>query len=181
MAKKIHIDLSAKSIDSAIKMLEQYKASLQPKTQQFLKELADVGIQAAKSNTSAVLGQHITYTKQVTTSSGKKCVVKLIGRDDGTMTSTWYVSETQTKTAPVSALLMAEVGSGKYANTTYNIPDSGRGTFPGQTHAWEDRWSYKDETGWHTTSGIQPTYPIHNAALAMRTQIESIAKRVFGT
>lgn len=181
MGKKLQVRLNSQSIKQAIAELEQYKSEVPSKMERFLKELADVGIKAATTNTDSVLGAHITYTKKVITKGGNECVISMIGRDDGTMTSSWYVSDTEVKTVPVSAILMAEVGSGKYASTEYNIPSSGRGTFPEQRHAWEDQWHYKDETGWHTTSGIQPTHPMHSAALAMRAQIEAIGKKVFGS
>ena len=62
----------------------------------------------------------------------------------------------------------------------------GQGTFPGQTHAFEDSWWYKewDENGkgeWKRGRGVTPTHPMYHAKMKMYEQIYNVARKVFRT
>ena len=58
----------------------------------------------------------------------------------------------------------------------------GVGTFPGQTHAFqEEGWWFKDEETdkWIHSYGVQATMPMYNASIEMRQKVTEIAKEVF--
>ncbi len=87
----------------------------------------------------------------------------------------WYHNEV--RQAIVSPSLMAEYGSGQFA------VDGWRGTFPGQTHAWQDSWywtSYPDNK-FHRSSGEKPTRPMHTAYVRLQDMsfVSSVIERVF--
>ena len=86
------------------------------------------------------------------------------------------------QTAEVNVLAMAEFGSGKLAKVLFDIGGVGRGTFPGQTHAFDDEgWSWKEigTDRWHHSVGVEPTHPMYNAYIHMLEQIDAIAQEVF--
>lgn len=180
--KKLAISLNTKSIESAIKELEKYKSSIQIKNKLFVERLLDVGITIAQQNVGN-FGKHITFSKEV---KGSTHAIGFLIATDEPITVEWIVSEDgDTKTAEVSPLLMAEFGSGKLAEVLFKISGVGRGTFPGQTHAFEDTWSFKkkDKSGndrWFTSSGVAPTHPMYFADMEMIEQIDKIAREVFG-
>ncbi len=191
--KKLAISLNTKSIESAIKELEKYKSSIQIKNKLFVERLLDVGITIAQQNVGN-FGKHITFSKEV---KGSTHAIGFLIATDEPITVEWIVSEDgDTKTAEVSPLLMAEFGSGKLAEVLFKISGVGRGTFPGQTHAFEDTWSFKkkvkkkskkkgesgkeEKTRWFTSSGVAPTHPMYFADMEMIEQIDKIAREVFG-
>lgn len=52
MSEQIEITLSKKSVENAIKQLQQYKTKFQKKLEQFVRELANAGIPVIDSNMS---------------------------------------------------------------------------------------------------------------------------------
>ena len=90
------------------------------------------------------------------------------------------------KTAVLSPILLAEFGSASYAEVLFDVEGVGQGTFPGQTHAFEDSWWYKewDENGkgeWKRGFGVTPTHPMYHAEMKMYEQVYNIARKVFRT
>ena len=80
---------------------------------------------------------------------------------------------------------MAEFGSGHLAEVLFDIAGVGQGTFPGQTHAFDDVWHWKewrdDHTGeWHHSKGFRPTHPMYQAEMDMIKEVVNIAKEVYG-
>ena len=57
----------------------------------------------------------------------------------------------------------------------------GVGTFPGQTHAFEDMWWYWDEDKqeWKPTHGIKATMPMYSAYMEIIQNVVKVAKEVF--
>ena len=59
----------------------------------------------------------------------------------------------------------------------------GVGTFPDQTHAFQDQgWYYMDVSGeWHHSYGVKATMPMYNADIEMILNLRKIAKEVFSS
>lgn len=178
--KQLSISLDSKSINNAIKQLKDYKTSLQSKTKELISRLIDEGIEVAEQNTGGY-GKYIKFSKNV---KGRYSVVGfLIAEDSSKIIAEWDYKGDK-KTAELSPLLLSEFGSATMAEVLFDIAGVGQGTFPGQTHAFESRWWYKewteDGTGeWKLGHGVQPTHPMHEADMAMLQKVEEIAREVF--
>lgn len=172
---KINIKLDTRSVKMAIRNIKLYKRQFDEKCILFVQRLADEGIEVAKLNTGKYK-PYITFSKEVT---GSNNVV--IGRLIGVGTSVERIRNKQVIFA--DPLLLAEFGSGWEARVLDNVSDVGQGTFPGQKHAEDPQgWWYVDvETGESVHSfGEEPTFPMHNAALAMILAVNRVAREVFG-
>ena len=178
--KQLTITLNSKSIGNAIKELKAYKASLPIKTEQFVNKLIDEGIRVAKQNTGGY-GNYISFSKDV--KGGTRTIGFLIASDSHKIIAEWDYFGTR-KTAELSPLLMSEFGSATVAEVLFDLTGVGQGTFPGQTHANEPTWWYKewqeDHKGeWKQGHGIKPTHPMYNADMEMLQRAEEIAREVF--
>lgn len=180
---KLKIELNQKSISHAIGELKRYRESLATKNEIFVRRLLDEGIRVAKENTGGY-GRLISFSKDG--HGGLKTVGYMVA-DSRPITAEWAVKDENgnevKKTAEVSPLLMAEFGSGPMAEVLFDIAGVGQGTFPGQTHAFETSWWYKDwETKeWHQAFGIRPKHPMHKAEMAMIERVQEIAREVFNS
>lgn len=182
---KRKVSLGTDEISNLVKEVENYRDSLNKRCVLFLQLLAEEGITVAerrKGNWTSLV-----FTKTIRqTASGAS----------GTMDGYGPIQIVQWQTLngirseELSPILMAEFGSGQYASDARNranksyapIVGAGRGTFPNQTHANEDSWSWMDLNGeWHTSSGLRPTMPMYYAARKMRAQIRRIGRRAFRT
>ena len=57
----------------------------------------------------------------------------------------------------------------------------GVGSFPGQTHALNDYWWYRDKDGrLRFSQGTEAAMPMYKASVEIISQIELIAREVFG-
>lgn len=183
MKRKVSLDTD--EIDALIKDIEAYRDSLSAKCVIFLERLADEGITIAERHVGP--WTQIAFVRTV-----------IPHRDGAVGMMTGYapiqIIEWQfynsIKSAELSPILMAEFGSGQYASDARGrvnqhyaaMVGAGRGTFPGQTHATEDSWRWKDLNGdWHQSSGLRPEMPMYYAARRMRRQIERIGRQVFRT
>lgn len=178
MARKtIKIDLfDGKSLQRAIKQIEAYRDDLPRKCQEICRRLAEEGVKVADVAINSVpIGKTITLTTDINPSKmGCRAIMKMTGR------------ETRTEDGRIFyTALGIEFGSGIYYNKTANPKSSefgmGVGTFPGQTHAFEDKWYYLGDDGeWHASHGTQASMPMYKASVEMRKKIDSIVKEVFG-
>lgn len=180
--KKLKCDLSTASINAIVNELVSYNNSLPSKCRQFVDLLTDVGIKVAYQN----VGQYRNYLmfSKTINSESTGCTAILIGQNVSRFISEWLVKNEQgqeeIKRAEVSPILMAEFGSGFRSQNAHNSTNW-QGTFPGQTHAFEGSWSWKDLNGiWHYSTGESPTMPIYKAHLSMYSDIRRIARQVFG-
>ena len=172
---KINIKLDTRSVKMAIRNIKRYQQQLDEKCALFVQRLADEGITVAKLN-AGEYGHYITFSKEVTNSNHKA-----IGRLIAVGTSIERIRKGQVILA--DPLLLAEFGSGWEARVLDKVGEVGQGTFPGQTHAFDPQgWWYVDaETGESVHSfGEEPTFPMHNAALAMILAVNRVAREVFG-
>lgn len=182
MSKKISMTLSRDSIQNAIKEIQQYKSDLNRKCELLCKRLAEEGISAANAYIAkAPLGKTIVVQSKIAPEkSGCKAMIVATGQ---TKQTEGY--------APFNTLLAVEFGSGIFYNADGN-PKAGElgfgvGTFPDQTHAFDDGWFYPtdntDEDGkiiWAYTHGVAATMPMYHAGQDIRQKIMAIAKEVFG-
>ena len=181
MPKTITMTLSQSSIQNAIKELRQYQNDLDRKCEIFCQRLAELGIQTAKENTGN-FGKYISFTYEVKDRT-KGCKAVMVATNTGIIHSEWQTKE-GVKSADVSPILMCEFGGGIHHNPVAN-PKAGElgfgvGTFPGQTHAFEDGWWYPGDDGeWHYTHGVKATMPMYNASTEMLLNILKIAREVF--
>ena len=105
MSKKvISMSLSQKSIQNAIKELNQYKSDVLRKTQEYVSRLSELGIQTSKNNVGN-FGRYITFSKELEPNKyGCKAIV--LATQTGTIVSRWQTKD-GIKSADVSPLLMA--------------------------------------------------------------------------
>lgn len=177
---KLDISLNSRSLNHAIGELKRYRESLAVKNETFVRRLLDVGIEMAEQNVGGY-GKYIQFYKEG--KGGIRTVGFLIG--EGKPITVEWDFKGEKKTAEVDLLLMSEFGSAQFAEVLFDISGVGQGTFPGQTHAFDKAWSYKewqdDHKGkWHRTSGTKPTHPMYKADMEMMQQVVQIAKEVFG-
>ena len=177
MARKtIKIDLfDGKSLQQAIKQIEAYRDDLPRKCQEICRRLAEEGVRVADAAINSVpIGKTITLTTDINPSKmGCQAIMKMTGR------------ETRTEDGRVFYTALAiEFGAGIYYNSNTNPKSAefgmGVGTFPGQTHAFQDGWYYLGNDGnWHYSHGVQASMPMYKASVALRQKIDSIIKDVF--
>lgn len=178
MARKtINIDLfDGESLEQAIKQIERYRDDLPRKCQEICRRLAEEGVRVADAAINSVpIGKTITLTTDINPSKmGCKAIMKMTGRETRTEDGRIFFS-----------VLAIEFGAGIYYNPTANPKSSefgmGVGTFPGQTHAFQDGWYYLGNDGeWHYSHGIQASMPMYKASVEMKQKIDTIVKEVFG-
>ena len=177
MARKtIKIDLfDGKSLQQAIKQIEAYRDDLPRKCQEICRRLSEEGVRVADTAINSVpIGKTITLTTNINPSKmGCQAIMKMTGR------------ETRTEDGRVFYTALAiEFGAGIYYNSNSNPKSSefgmGVGTFPGQTHAFQDGWYYLGNDGnWHYSHGVQASMPMYKASVTLRQKIDSIIKDVF--
>ena len=179
MAKKVFkADLSVKGIEALKNQLLQYKDSLPIKCEKLVSRLLQSGVEVSQARINeSPLGKYVTVTTNI---SADKMGCK------GILLAKGAVKE-QDGYAPFSILLAIEFGAGVHFNPTPNPIISsefpyGVGTFPGQTHAYEDMWWYLDENTqeWKPTHGVKATMPMYNADMEIIKNVVKFAKEVFG-
>ena len=179
MAKKVFkADLSVKGIEALKSQLLQYKDSLPIKCEKLVSRLLQSGVEVSQSKIiESPLGKYVTVTTNI---SADKMGCK------GILLAKGAVKE-QEGYAPFSILLAIEFGAGIHYNPTPNPLISsefpyGVGTFPGQTHAYEDMWFYWDENTqeWKPTHGVKATMPMYNADMEIIQNVVKFAKEAFG-
>ena len=168
--KKINIDLSVKSVKQAIKELETYRDSMKDKNKQFVERLALLGI--------PVIQEAIAFSQS---KDSNKNVDKEIIIEHSDSVSARAVLRIQGED-----VLFFEFGSGIHHNKT-DPPHAekwgyGVGTYPGQTHAFdEDGWYYRDAAGLHHTYGTEATMPMLKAGKEIISKIRQIAREVYAS
>ena len=179
MAKKVFkSDLSVKGIEALKRQLLQYKDSLSIKCEELVSRLLQSGVTVSQTKISeSPLGKYVTVTTNI---SADKMGCKGILLAKGAV-------KDQEGYAPFSILLAIEFGAGIHFNPTPNpligseFP-YGVGTFPGQTHAYQDMWFYWDENTqeWKPTHGVKATMPMYSADMEIIQNVVKYAKEVFG-
>ena len=178
MAKKVFkADLSVNGIEDLKSQLLQYKDDLPTKCKKLVSRLLESGLSVANARVGeSPLGKYVTVTTNISVDNmGCKGILLAKGA----------VKE-QEGYAPFSILLAIEFGAGIHFNPTPNpligseFP-YGVGTFPGQTHAYQDMWWYWDENTqeWKPTHGVKATMPMYSADMEIIQNVVKFAKEVF--
>jgi len=174
---KINLFDGGKSLEEAIRQIEQYRDELPRKAQQLCQRLAEEGVKVANVAINSVpVGKTITLTTDINPSKmGCQAIMKMTGR------------ETRTEDGRVFYTALAiEFSAGvRYANTASPRASDfgmGTGTFPDAKHSWDiEGWYYLGDDGnWHHSFGVQASHPLYSASMEMRQKIDSIVKEVFG-
>ena len=168
--------LSISSIEQLKKELNSYRNTFTQKCRILVDRLIGNGIDIAQIKVSeSPLGKYITLRAEVdNVSSG--AVGSIIG-----VGAIKQADEYE----DFNILLAVEFGAGIHHNAKANPKAAelgfGVGTFPGQTHAFQDSWWYwdaKDEK-WKRTYGIKATMPMYSAFLEMYKIAQQTAIEVF--
>lgn len=174
---KINLFDDGKSLQEAIRQIEQYRDELPRKAQQLCQRLAEEGVKVADVAINSVpIGRTITLTTDINPSKmGCQAIMKMTGR------------ETRTEDGRIFYTALAiEFSAGvRYANTASPRASDfgmGTGTFPDAKHSWDmEGWYYLGNDGnWHHSFGVQASHPLYSASMEMRQKIDSIVKEVFG-
>ena len=159
MVKKITVDLSAKSIDSAIKEVRKYKAWVLEKEKELRLRLATLGASVASIRFSTAI---YNGTNDVT--------VRV--EDDGSMATIFAEGE---------SVAFIEFGAG--AKYGYGHPQAGEfgvgpGTYPDGKGNWDNPKGWYIPGGEHTY-GNPPAQAMYSAVQVITEQVTMIAKEVF--
>lgn len=183
---KIGFRLDTAEIARAVRQIKAYRTRTEEKARELVSRLADEGISVGMANRGEY-GAKITFSKKLNPiKSG--CQALMLGTS-APLKVQWR-SRGGVREADIMPILMAEFGSGPSASDATGQPNAdkakelgmGQGTFPGQTHAFEESWTWQDLDGhWHESSGVDPTMPMFKAAMQMRRNIQKIAKAVFAS
>ena len=169
MAKTIKMNLSAGSIQNAVKELQRYKADLMRKQQVFIDRLSKVGLNVVQQTMESIppdeKGSY--YTEIMNNSRGDivGAAIRLSG----------------------DKILFLEFSAGiTYGTDTYPTPAGdkyGMGTYPGKGH-WDDPdgWWWVDDNGEkHHSYGNRAYMPMYHAEEAIILSVRQIAKEVFSS
>ena len=168
---RINIELSQKSIQSAIKQIENYRDKLIRKNREFVKRLGEVGIPVIDSNIAVAAGDsdktHDAYIKINSFGDYAQATLIVSGKD----------------------LLFIEFGAGVHYNGAVGSSPHPLGASKGYTigsygkgNGSKDVWYYYADTGEIVKSqGTQATMPVYKAGVEMRQQMLKIAKEVFSS
>lgn len=171
------------SFNDSLRPLIEYQNTLDQKVRLALDTLTREGISMAVVRCGN-FGPGIRFYRQQGIDSLGNHEMYLVGEDASKIISRWWKGG-HIEEAEVSPLLMAEFGSGSFAdgiNQHENQPSGvGRGTFPGQTHAFQSIWFWKDADDGElkSSSGIAPTQPMLRARNTMVLTYVRIFREVF--
>lgn len=175
MPTKIKMRLCVEDVEKAIKEVKAYEGRLITKCNVLCGKLADMGLVVARAKIGeAPLGKYVHLNIKY---EHKKSSCKAILFATG--------DKINTPTGTIGTLLMVEFGAGIHYNHAENPKASefgmGVGTYPGQTHAFqEEGWYYMDESGqWHHTYGVKATMPMYNADMEILMNIHKVAREIF--
>lgn len=178
MAKRtININLfDSKSIQNAIKTVEQCRDNLPEKCREICRRLSEIGEKTALvAINESPQGKAVTLRVDISPSK-MGCQAMIIGTGK---------TVTDDKGRAYNLLLGIEFGSGITYNPTENPLASdfgmGVGTFPDQVHAFDrGGWMYLGQDGeWHHSYGVKATMPFYKAMNSIRQNLDKVVKEVF--
>lgn len=175
--KTIAVNLfDSKSIQNAIKQIEQYRDDLPRKCQEICRRLCEIGQHTALlAINESPQGKAVTLRMDIDPSK-TGCKAMLIGTGK---------TVTDERGRTYNLLLGIEFGSGIRYNPTENPMASefgmGVGTFPDQSHAFDrNGWMYLGKDGnWHHSYGIKATMPFYKAMTEIQRNVNDVVKDVF--
>ena len=167
-------DLSTEGIQSIISQLENYAYIQLPEiADTIVRRLAEIGIKVAEYSVYGDWRQLIEFRYEPLGEGDGE----LVGQDISVVHRIWYTKGGAVKgEADISPLLMSEYGAGPYALQGH------RGTFPDQTHAFQQEWFWYDASGTKHSSEedyhIIATQPMYRAMVVMMQKAKKVAKEV---
>lgn len=178
--KPIYISLTRKGdISKGVKLLKEFKKSLIDKSEEFIRRLAELGVESARMTLATGQGD-----------SSRNARFSIIFNIEGetvegilSITSDPNILEDGRIYYPH---LGWEFGAGIHFNNGNANPHAhelgmGVGSFPKQKNALNDQWWYRDNNGsLRLSQGTEATMPMYKASLKMMQSIESIAREVYG-
>lgn len=168
--RKMKAVLSTKSLRQLSNEFKTYVNTLDLKCERLIERLTAEGIKVVDQNMASFKGD----------SSRSYSTYVSIHRVPNKSVSATLVVENED-------ILFIEFGAGIHYNNSKVKNEKaaelgyGVGSYPGQTHAFNDKgWWYTDEAGNSIHSyGTEATMPVHKAYKAMVEQVIDIAKEVF--
>ncbi|MCD7724292.1 MAG: hypothetical protein LUI12_01845 [Clostridiales bacterium] len=177
--KKYNVDiLSAKSIERLKNDLLNYQKSLQDKTDEFVKRLAEVGIPVV--NAKMAEANFTVDEKGIVSGSDTNHNAYVRLQSFGTYSQATLIVEG-------AELLFIEFGSGVHYNGAAGTSPNPKGQEFGYTigsygkgHGKQDTWGYIDDSGALVlTHGTKATMPVYSASLEIIDKYKKVAKEVF--
>ena len=168
--------LSSKSVEDAIRKIEEYQNSLEYKVQRFMQELYGVAVAEIDRRVSMAKGdsdKSYTPDHEVSVSgTTSEMIIKVKGKD----------------------LVFIEFGAGRYYNGGPGIVGDSPHPLGMELGFWIGSWKAQPDyprkysagqfDWWHTPYGIsygtESTAPVYSAAQVIRERAGEIATRVFG-
>lgn len=171
--RTIRIGLNNPSAGKSSVALEKYRASVASKARIMLERLGQIGIDTIEENKGEYAPNLRSEKVHVEFDGGAVQREEVIMSQTGNVSVSW-LRRGEKVTVSVSPLMMTEYGSGQFAVSGH------RGTFPGQRHAFQPYWTWKDLDGVeHSSSGFVPKRPMHKARNKIERSIPKIARSVF--
>lgn len=174
----INISLSEKSVNEAIRQLQQYKDWLIKKTSQLVKELAEIGIPVIDENMAKA---SYTYDeKGVRSGSDTSHYTHVEIHSFGGFSRATLVVEGK-------ELLFIEFGAGVYYNGSAGSSPHDKGVVNGMVigsygehHGVQKVWGYYDDDGnLVLTHGVEAQMPVYKADMEIIQKYVEVARRVF--
>lgn len=174
MARSYKSDLSVKGLRELQRQLKEYKNTILPNNvEYFVSELSQMGYNVALRN-KGEFKDYIEIEKKLVDSKYNYKAKAVIIAFNSVQNIVEWMRGGVVVSAEVNSVLMAEYGSGQHARSGW------RGTFPDQTHAFENQWFWVDLDGTkHSSEGVKPTMPIYKAYIDMLTSIYIVGRRCF--
>lgn len=174
MARVYSSDLSVKGLRELQRQLKQYKNQILPdNVEYFVSELSKQGFNVAVRN-KGEFKDYIKVERKLVDSKYNYQAKAIIIVFNNRQNIVEWIRGGEVVSAEVNSVLMAEYGSGQHARSGW------RGTFPNQTHAFENQWYWVDLDGVkHSSEGVHPSMPIYRAYIDMLTSIYIVGRRCF--
>lgn len=158
----ISFNLSENSVRNAIRELEQYQRDFNYKIGLVVRSLTEIGFKEVRSRLPS--SQNVSEFPVTWNDNVKIMEIMASGE----------------------LVLFFEFGAGIYYNETLDNPlgtkyGMGVGTYPNQTHAFDENgWYYQDDGGeWHHSYGVQATMPLYKAQRKMKEMASAEIRKVF--
>lgn len=173
---KISLFDGGKSLQQAIRQIEQHKNDLPKQCEEICRRLSEMGKQAALVAINEIpQGKAVTLRMDMDSSkTGCKAMLITTGK-----------TVTDADGRSFNLLLAIEFGAGiRYnpkSNPKANEFEMGVGTFPDQTHAFDSNgWYYLGDDGeWHHSYGVKATMPMYRAGAEIKKNIDKVVREVF--
>lgn len=166
---------SPQKFKKAIDFLQNYETELDSKIRTALDILTKEGVEIAYERTNLIYPGMVMYFS-MEHSEPYNYLFLVVGKDTQRIINQWVNKEGKQE-REISPLLMAEFGSGHFAENPLGVAGVGRGTYPPDGHGNQSIWFWKetDDSGWSSSMGIEPTQPMYTS----RNQMMQLAVSVF--